>query len=104
MVRRILSESLEIDLSNELRQRKLPAFLAVICQSAEFFGVHSELASHLDVRVREAKSLACIDPGFQLVWNTLLGHVRSIAAIGQNDSAEFRKNRKPREVHNFFSS
>lgn len=56
-------------------QGSLPLFLPVVCRASEFFGVESELTSHLDLDVGESILFAGLDPRPQLAgYEVLLGH------------------------------
>src|SRR5208337_5500786 len=46
-------EPLEVQFLDELREREFPRLLLVVVELAEFLGVHSQLARHLKVHVRQ---------------------------------------------------
>jgi len=61
----VLAEALAVQVLDERRQRRLPGFLTVVVELAELVGVHTQLARHLDLYVREMMTLARVDPGLQ---------------------------------------
>jgi hypothetical protein len=67
LVRLRLSEFLEVKRFNENRQRRLPWFLAMIVDPAELPWIHSELAGHLDMCLRETVSLFRFDDEQELL-------------------------------------
>ena len=52
LVRSFLSETLEVEVLDVLPERRLPRLLVVVVQLAELFGIHPELAGHLNVGMR----------------------------------------------------
>ena len=56
-------ESLEVEVLDEDRQRRLPRLLLMIGHFAEPLGVHAKLSGHLDMGMAEVVSFASIDPG-----------------------------------------
>src|ERR1700730_5716927 len=93
LVRLRLPEPLEIDGLDEARQRRLPRFLAMIVDLAELPRVHSELARHLDMRLREAVSLLRLDPGLEIIRNgrRLLAHGRILRCGRTTHNRDSRK-------------
>jgi hypothetical protein len=60
---------------DELWQRHLPSFLAMVCQSAEFLRIHTQFPGHLDLRITEMVPLSSVYPNLQVLWNPFLRHV-----------------------------
>jgi hypothetical protein len=56
------AKTFEVQLLDELRQRKFPGFLAVIGQFAELLRVQPQFPRHLDLAMREAVTLPSLDP------------------------------------------
>jgi hypothetical protein len=69
LFRLLFTEPLEIDVFDENRQRRFPALLAMIGELSEFLRIHSKLARHLDMHVRQMKPFACLDPGGEMPRN-----------------------------------
>jgi hypothetical protein len=65
------AESTEIEVLDELRQRRLPRFLRWLAILPSF-RVQAEFASHLHLRVREVVSLARRNPGLNIRRKRLL--------------------------------
>ncbi len=63
------SEALEIDLFDELWERKLPRLLAMVGQSAKLLGVEPQLSCHLYLSICEVETLSRFEPRQQLLWN-----------------------------------
>ena len=61
------AEPLEVDFFDELRQRQLPWLLLVIVNFAQFRGIHSQLAGHLHLDVRQVVAFSRILPRFHLL-------------------------------------
>ncbi len=66
----ILTKALSVKRFDEGWQGQLPRFLVVVIELAEFLGVHTELARHLHMSVRQAVALTCRDPCLQVIGNT----------------------------------
>ena len=75
-IRSILAKPRGAEVLDELRERRLPGLLIVIVLLAELLRVHSQLAGHLDVGVRQMMAPARIYPGLQLLVGLLFlpGH------------------------------
>jgi len=52
LFRSFLSETLEVEVLDVLPERHLPRLLIVVVQLAELFGIHPELAGHLNMGMR----------------------------------------------------
>ena len=72
-----LAKALEVQVLDVLPERHLPRLLVVVVQPAELPGVHSQLASHLDLGVRQVVALTRIEQGL----------VRLIAIIEERSGA-----------------
>jgi len=72
-IRSRFAKALQIKLLDERRQRQLPWLLTMVCLAAKLAGIHSQLAGHLDVRVREVKLLPCFVPPLKILWDSQLG-------------------------------
>src|SRR5208337_2743641 len=68
-------EPLEVQFLDELREREFPRLLLVVVELAEFLGVHSQLARHLKVHVRQVMTFLGLEPRQQLLRNLSLAHV-----------------------------
>jgi len=62
---------------DELWQRQLPSFLAMVRQFAELLWIHPQLPGHLDVPMTEVEPLSSIYPNLQSLRNARLRHVCS---------------------------
>jgi hypothetical protein len=70
-----LAKPFQVTLLDELPQGQLPAFLTVIIKTAEFLGVHTQLARHLNLRMRKLMPFSGVDPDSVLLGEAFLfGH------------------------------
>jgi len=75
-IRLIFAEPLALQMRNELWKGKLPWLLPMVRKFSELLWVQAELARHLDMGMREVKTLPCIDPDLQVTRNSDFGHLR----------------------------
>lgn len=61
-----LAESFEAEVLDELGEWQFPPLLLMVVELAHFRRVHAQLSRHLDLGVRQAVAMACIDPRLQL--------------------------------------
>src|SRR6266568_748079 len=71
-LRLLPAKPLEVEVLDELRQRRLPRLLPVVADLAQLSRVQPEFAGHLHLRVREAVPLARLNPGPDLRRKSLL--------------------------------
>jgi len=67
VVRLRFAESLEIQVLNELRERRLPSLLAMVVLLPELLRVETEFSSHLNMGVRKSVTISGIDPRLELL-------------------------------------
>jgi hypothetical protein len=87
-------ESLAVKAFDELRKRGFPRLLRMVVDLPEFFRVHPELSSHLNLHVCQPVTLLGFDPGDEFLRNALahrtLGKSGSVLRwIHLNDLARF---------------
>jgi hypothetical protein len=61
-----VTEALVITLRDKLLQRNHPRFLLLVGQGPELLRIHSQFASHLDVRVAQLEAPSCLKPRLRL--------------------------------------
>jgi hypothetical protein len=61
-----LAESLEIEMLNEIRQRRFPFLLPVVVDLPELLRVHPEFSRHLNLGVSEMMPLSRLNPNLQI--------------------------------------
>src|SRR6266852_1043844 len=64
----------QVQVLDQLRQRRLPRLLVVVVELPELPRVHPELPSHLHVRVQQVEAPSCLGPVLE-VLRELLAHV-----------------------------
>ena len=60
---------------DEVWERQLPSFLAMVCKAAELPWIHPQLPGHLDLRMTEVVPLSSVYPHLQILRNAFLRHV-----------------------------
>lgn len=76
IVRPFLSEPLEVELFNVLRQGDLPRLVPVIGHASQLLGVHSKFSRHLHLGMGKVEPLASIDPRLEFRRELLpLAHI-----------------------------
>lgn len=108
-----LAEPLEVEMLNELPERHLPGFLAVVVDLSELLWIHPQLASHLDMTVGQVVAPSRIDPSLHLLirflllvahWLYFISHsaalcrFRSIGSFSLGDTGRQQADKKNNEL------
>jgi hypothetical protein len=71
-------ETLLIQRLDESGERDLPGVLVVVVDRSQFLRVHSQLARHLHLRMRQLMTFAGVDPVLEFLRDSLACHVLSL--------------------------
>jgi hypothetical protein len=76
VLRRVAAKAFAIAVGDELSERSLPGFLALIGEAAKLLRIHPEFASHLYFGMGKLETLPSVEPSLELLGSLLhLGEV-----------------------------